>query len=74
MADLGTPTKFTTLWVLAVTAAILIAWDGYAAMSPTDATISAVFLNFSKHPIIPFVMGVLMGHLFFPQMVDKNKE
>lgn len=33
-----------------------------------EATISRVVLNAScKHPIIAFAMGVLCGHLFWPQ-------
>jgi len=74
MADLGTPTSFKTVWVLGIVAAVLIVWDGYAAMSPNDATISAAFLHFSKHPIVPFLVGVVCGHLFFPQLVSEDKE
>lgn len=68
MANLGTPTKFTTFWILVVVAAGLIGWDIYAAYSPTQPTISALTLAFAmKHPIVPFVFGVLGGHLFWPQ-------
>lgn len=68
MADLGTPTKFKTVWILAVVCAILIGWDVYAAMSTTEPTISALTLWFSKHPVVPFAAGVLGGHLFWPQV------
>jgi hypothetical protein len=70
MADLGTPTKFSTLWVVGACAAVLIGWDVYAALSPANATISATTLFFSKHPIVPFLAGVLAGHLFWPQVKD----
>jgi len=69
MANLGTPTKFGTVWVIAVCAAALIGWDVYAAMSPTQPTISALALMVSRHPVVPFLGGVLAGHLFWPQQV-----
>ena len=69
MADLGTPTKFNTLWVVGVCAAVLIGWDIYAAMSPTQPTISALVLGYAhKYTLIPFGFGVVMGHFFWPQM------
>ena len=68
MADLGTPTKFNTLWVVGICAAVLIGWDVYASFSPVEGTISAVTLWASRQPIIPFLAGVLAGHLFWPQV------
>lgn len=73
MSNLGTPTKFSTFWVLLVAAGGLIGWDIYAAMSPTQPTISALTLAMAHgHPVIPFCLGVLGGHLFWPQ-VEKDK-
>lgn len=70
MSNLGTPTKFKTTWVIAVCAAVLIGWDIYAALSPVEPTISALSLHFSqRHPVIPFLFGVIAGHLFWPQEV-----
>jgi uncharacterized membrane protein YhdT len=70
MANLGTPTKFGTVWVIGLCAVVLIGWDIYAAMSPNQPTISALTLNFAlAHPILPFLTGVLAGHLFWPQQV-----
>ena len=61
-------TRFTTVWVLIVTTIGLIAWDLYARKKP-GATISEVLLGSAKQsPILPFLFGVLMGHLFFPQL------
>lgn len=68
MADLGTPTRFGTVWVIVVASAALIGWDIYAACSPTQPTISALALVFAhKHPVVPFLLGVVMGHIFWPQ-------
>lgn len=37
-----------------------------------DATISVVVLTWSsRYPILPFLFGVVCGHLFWPQRVDK---
>ena len=70
MADLGTPTKFTTTWVIGLLAAVLIGWDVYAAMSATVPTVSAVSLRVAmQHPVLPFLAGVIAGHLFWPQQV-----
>lgn len=70
MSNLGTPTKFSTAWILVATAAGLIGWDVYAAMSPIQPTISALLLHHAcLHPVLPFSFGVLMGHLFWPQQV-----
>jgi hypothetical protein len=72
MSNLGTPTRFKTTWVILVCAAILIGWDIYAAMSPSEPTISALTLAIAhEHPVLPFSFGVLMGHLFWPQIVKE---
>ena len=68
MADLGTPTKFSSLWIIGVCGSILIGWDIYAAFSPSEVTVSAVTLMVARHPIVPFLAGVLAGHLFWPQV------
>ena len=74
MADLGTPTRFGTLWVLLSAAAALVGWDIYAAMSPTQPTISALTLALAHaHPVLPFSLGVIMGHLFWPQVEKEPK-
>jgi hypothetical protein len=56
---------------LAITAILLLiaAYDAVAMFGfGTDATISRVVLgNSSVTPTIPFGIGFLMGHLFWPQ-------
>ena len=65
-----------TLTLLAVSAAVLIGWDVYVALNdvPNDRdTISGIVLGFARrHTIVPFAFGVLMGHLFWPQMVAQR--
>jgi hypothetical protein len=52
-----------TIICIAVTCA-LIAWDIFLAADKIDGnTISAIITNAAKnHPMIPFVLGVLIGH------------
>lgn len=58
-----------TIAILVMTAVVLIVWDIYVAVNGVSGdTISEVVLSFAqKHPVIPFVFGVVMGHLFWPQ-------
>lgn len=57
--------------VFGVTAA-LIAYDVWAAFTP-GATISEVMLVLAhNHPIIPFALGVLMGHFFWSQRMESH--
>lgn len=65
----GIPTRFNTVWVIGLAAVALIGWDIYAALSPTQPTISILMLvTAQKHPLLPFGFGVLMGHFFWPQV------
>lgn len=69
MSNLGTPSRFGTVWVIAVCAVVLIGWDIYAAKSATEPTISALTLHFARrYIIIPYLAGVISGHLFWPQI------
>lgn len=65
-------TSFATAWVIICTAAFLIAYDFYAFRTRGKGdTISEVILSYSlRHPVIPFIFGVLMGHFFWPQVVS----
>ena len=55
------------LIIIAIIAVITI-WDvAVVLMGRPDTTISAVILKLSKeHPMIPFTLGVLIVHLFWP--------
>ena len=64
-----------TIAILVAFVAVLIAWDVYVALTPEDGdTISEVTLSFAQlHPVLPFVFGVVMGHLFWPQLPASRK-
>ena len=65
--------KLTILFIAAVVFAI-IGYDVYAfVQGGTDATISWTMFTWSlKYPVFPFVMGFVMGHLFW-QMKSTKK-
>lgn len=68
-------TRQSTVWIIGIAAAALIIWDAYAAFGTAGAgdTISEVILSAVKaHPILPFLAGVLCGHLFWPQLERKG--
>ena len=57
----------TTDWVIILIAVVAIVYDLFImATKGVSWTISVRLLAWSKlYPIIPFSIGVLMGHLFF---------
>lgn len=61
--------KWITIGVLLCCGVILISWDIYVAVNATPGdTISELALSFAgRHPILPFSLGVIVGHLFWPQ-------
>lgn len=61
-----------TIAILLSVAAFLVLWDVAVALSPEpDDTISEVVLDWAgRHPIVPFALGVLCGHLFWPQFLE----
>lgn len=65
-------TQFKTVWIVLVAAAGLIVWDLYARHVP-GATISEIFVTTARaHPVFSFAFGVLMGHLFWPQVEPRE--
>jgi hypothetical protein len=61
---------FSTVWVIGLVAGIIIVFDVCMAKRGKGDTISDVILgNSLRYPVIPFLFGVLMGHLFWPQVV-----
>ena len=56
-----------TAWIIIAVIALLIGWDGYAAIRwGYSYTISADLLKASQErPIIAFALGVVMGHIFW---------
>lgn len=60
-----------TAAVLFVCALVVGVWDIFVAVhigTSAGATVSELMLSWaSRHPIVPFAMGVVVGHLFWPQ-------
>lgn len=56
-----------TVWIIFAVAGLLIFWDVYAgANSDKGDTITEIIrAAAARHPIIPFALGVVMGHLFW---------
>lgn len=60
-------TKLASTWAIAGVALALGLWDLYARRYP-GGTLSEVLLSSARAaPLVPFLFGVLMGHLFWPQ-------
>lgn len=66
-------TRKITISILVAVAVLLIGWDIYVAITPAPGdTISEITLAFAqRHPVIPFAIGVLCGHLLWPQFKSK---
>ena len=60
-------TKLITTIIMIVTVIGLVGWDIYVAATPVGGdTISEIIRQSAKnHPMIPFVLGVLIGHWFW---------
>lgn len=54
-------------WIAALTIAIVAIWDGYAqATGQEHMTITEIIYLWSrKWPLLPFVAGMVAGHLFW---------
>lgn len=66
--------RVTSLLLLTFVAALVV-WDIYVAVvertvpAGSGATISELVLGFAgKHPVLPFAVGVVCGHLLWPQV------
>lgn len=68
-------TRAITISILIAVTLGLVGWDIYVALTPQkDDTISEVILDYAgEHPVVPFGLGVVMGHLLWPQRA-KRKE
>jgi hypothetical protein len=58
---------YLSLLFLAIVAAIWL-WDWFAVIKGRDGeTVSATLSEWSRAwPILPFLIGILIGHLFWP--------
>ena len=61
-------TPYTARIVLLIIVLIVVLWDVIVTYSGRpEASLSQVILEKSmKDPIIPFLIGVIIGHLFWP--------
>jgi len=59
--------KVTTAIIVVVVAALIL-WDVFVAITPEEGdTISEVIRDYGRgHPVIPYGLGVLSGHFFWP--------
>lgn len=64
-----TARHWITIAVLATCGLVLIVWDLIVATDGKPGnTISEITLYYARrHPVIPFALGVIMGHLFWAQ-------
>ena len=58
---------------IAIILFVIFAYDAYAvARWGHSGTISAVLLKYAyKYPVVPFLIGLIMGHLFWPNMASR---
>lgn len=63
----------TTAWVLIGVLSALVAWDVFAELRwGYEGTISHDVLQAAlKYPLVPLAVGVVLGHLFWPQALLK---
>jgi hypothetical protein len=68
-------TRLSTSWVLILFVVGLIVWDVLAFRQGTPGTtVSEVVLAYARqHPWLPFSMGAVAGHLFWPQVAKPKK-
>ena len=53
-------------WLLIVAVALALVYEAWAALTHKALTISQMCWRVSKdHPIVPFLAGLLCGHLFW---------
>jgi hypothetical protein len=62
--------KGVTIALLFGAAGLLVGWDLWLYYHEPTSMISKVVLDTARqHPVLPFLLGVLSGHLFWPQKV-----
>ena len=51
------------IWLPIVGIALLLIYEVWAALTHRGLTLSQMVWAVLKHPVVPFVLGFLMGHL-----------
>jgi hypothetical protein len=67
-------TKKVTVILIFAAIIVLVGWDIYAAANAHkgDTISEIVFAASLKRPMIPFTVGFICGHLFWPQSKPKS--
>lgn len=67
------PSRNITGWLLVGAVGVLALYDIVVAANRQEGdTISEVTLDTAKaHPVVPFTLGVVCGHLFWPQSTGR---
>lgn len=65
-----------TLWFSLAVVAVIVAFDLWTISAHGyDTTISAVGYQFARnYPIIPFALGVVVGHLYWPNQAAAERQ
>lgn len=66
--------RYTLFWSVWALMSVVALWDFLAIVSGrSDDTVSRIFLDWSQaNPIFPFLVGLLSGHLFWPQIYGRQ--
>lgn len=65
--------KLITISILLGVASLLIGWDIYVyfAGENSDMITAVIWKTSTSHPVVPFLVGVVMGHLFWGRGPDE---
>lgn len=69
--------RTVSIAIMLVTLVVWVAWDVYVAFVARDysATFSQILLEGAKYtPALALGIGILLGHLFWPQSLPKKDE
>lgn len=64
--------KTLTMWVIFAAVLLIFVYDAWAVMQkPKRSTVSKIVtLSSKKYLLIPFLLGLLMGHFFWSQHLN----
>lgn len=53
------------VWIFASLVILALVYEAIALYRSEGDTISEIIWRLGRHPLVPFAVGVLMGHLFW---------
>ena len=67
--------RMKTIAIVLGAVGLLIGWDIWVYIDPPDGdTISEIALSTAKdHPVLPLLIGIVCGHLFWSQREKKSE-